>query len=235
MMQDENGSPRFFWSASDKDFIVEKCFLHWRDEVQELIHRADLACENSFIFTHRWDMERCEFPVTFQSKIDWNYRYKDDFEWTVNLNRARFMAELGQAYWLTDNDKYVSAYIRLMNDWLEQNPLLEEEILTSRDRGYNVKDTWRKLDSGIRISHWIKGYYCIKESPLWGDEEEAFFRQALALHGSYLHNAYTPHDKQSNWGFLETNGLFQIALLFPGVDEFEQWLNSALARLERWR
>lgn len=232
MMQDDNGSPRFFWSASDKDFIVEKCFLHWGDEVQELIHRADLACENSFIFTHRWDMERCEFPVTFQSKIDWTYRYNDDFEWTVNLNRARFMAELGQAYWLTNDEKYVSAYIRLMNDWLEQNPLSEEEILASRERGYNVKDTWRKLDSGIRISHWIKGYYCIKESPLWGAEEETFFRQALALHGSYLHNAYTPHDKQSNWGFLETNGLFQIALLFPGVDESEQWMNSALDRLE---
>ncbi|MYL32906.1 heparinase [Pontibacillus yanchengensis] len=224
--------PSFFYSEASKDYIKDMTTQYWENEVNEVIHRADLACDNTFIFTHRWDMERCETPISFSDSIDWTYQYKGDFEWTVNLNRARFMAELGQSYWLTDDEKYVSAYIRLMNDWLAQNPLTENEVHESKDRKYNVKDTWRKLDSGIRITNWIKGYYCVKSSEQWGPTEEETFQHALSLHGMYLHIAYLPHDQQSNWGFLETNGLFQIAMLFPHLENTEKWLEAAVTRLE---
>ncbi|MGP4108121.1 alginate lyase family protein [Virgibacillus sp. L01] len=223
---------KFFYSQKDSRVITEYCRNQWKDEVKEVIERANMACENTFIFTHRWDMERCETPITFEKDIDWTYRYQDDFEWTVNLNRARFMSELGQAYWLTGDEKFVENYIRLMKNWLSQNPLSEEEVNQSKVRQYNVKDTWRKLDSGIRITNWIKGYYCVCESSLWGENEESRFIEAVRLHGMYLNIAYTPHDKQSNWGFLATNGLFQIALLFPQLEESSGWLDLALERLE---
>ncbi|WP_026703112.1 alginate lyase family protein [Salibacterium aidingense] len=223
---------RFFYSPSDRDFIQENCKRYWPHEVEEVIERAALACENTFVFTHRWDMERCEDPYTFKNGIDWTFRFQGDFEWTVNLNRARFMAELGQAYWLTGEERFAASFIRLMNDWLRQNPVTEEEIHQSSARQYNVKDTWRKLDSGIRITNWLKGFFCIQESEQWGEVEQEAFIRALELHGLYLSIAYTPHDRQSNWGFLETNGLFQIALLFPEIEGASQWLRLAEERLE---
>lgn len=223
--------PKYFWSEADRDTIVSICKENASYEIAEILYRADLACENTFVFTHRWDMERCEVPVTFSEKINWNYQFNGDFEWTVMLNRARYMAELGQAFWLTGNEKYVTAYIRIMYDWFKQNPLTEEEIHASIERQYNVKDTWRKLDSGIRIVNWLKGYYCVRTSPLWGEEEEETFIQAVKLHGIYLNIAYTPHDRQSNWGYLETNGLFQIAVLFPQFEESGAWLQTAITRL----
>ncbi|WP_260412265.1 alginate lyase family protein [Alkalihalobacillus sp. TS-13] len=223
---------RFFYSLEDKEFIVDTSRKYWAQEVEEVIARADMACNNTFVFTHRWDMERCEDPFTFQDGMDWTYQYSGDFEWTVNLNRSRFMAELGQAYWLTDNEKYAKAYIRLLKDWVRQNPLTEQEIHESKDRHYNVKDTWRKLDSGIRITNWVKGYHCVRNSSLWGEDEEFIFLEAVKLHGLYLSIAYTPHDRQSNWGFLETNGLFQIASLFPHLEQSSTWLQFAIERLE---
>ncbi|MFC0524879.1 alginate lyase family protein [Pontibacillus salicampi] len=226
-------SPTFFYTNSSKQSIRHLCKVHWEEEMREVIYRADLATDQTFIFTHRWDMERCETPVSFPDKVDWTYQYQNDFEWTVNLNRGRFMAELGQAYWLTDKEKYAEAFIKLMKDWMEQNPLTEQEIHDSEARHYNVKDTWRKLDSGIRITNWIKGYYCVRESVRWGKEEESLFQKALSLHGMYLHIAYLPHDKQSNWGFLETNGLFQIGLLFPNLSNSSTWLQTAINRLEK--
>ncbi|WLR49089.1 alginate lyase family protein [Halobacillus litoralis] len=222
---------RFFYSRGDRNEIKNLTLQYWKGEADEVIERARLASENTFVFTHRWDMERCETPVTFPNEIDWTFQFQDDFEWTVNLNRARFMAELGQAYWLTGEESFASHYIRLMKDWIRQNPLSEEEILESRSRHYNVKDTWRKLDSGIRICNWIKGYFCVRESEIWGEAEEELFKEALALHGHYLSIAYTPHDQQSNWGFLETNGLFQIALLFPHIEGSAQWMELALERM----
>jgi len=230
-MNVNKSKPAYFWSAQDKEFIRQACRTHWPQETEDVLRRADLACQQTFIFTHRWDMERCETPVAFSGKINWTYRFQDDFEWTVMLNRGRYMAELGQAYWLTDDEKYAIGFIHLMKDWMTQNPLTEEEVHESRDRQYNVKDTWRKLDSGIRIVNWIKGYHCVCTSPAWGSEEEQLFQQALWLHGMYLYHAYTPHDRQSNWGFLETNGLFQIGLLFPDFSESGEWLLCAVDRL----
>lgn len=221
----------FYWKEEDRRFIVDACRKHWPEEVNEVVHRADLACRNTFIFTHRWDMERCEEEVVFQDGINWYYRHNDDLEWLVMLNRARYMGELGQAYWLTGKEKYVEGYIRLLKDWMRQNPLTEEEVLSAADRAYNVKDTWRKLDSGIRITHWLKGYYCVRSCSLWGTAEEELFKEAVKRHGMYLNLAYVSHDRQSNWGFLETNGLFQLALMFPELEESTAWLNTALERL----
>lgn len=224
---------RFFYNMADRKDIISFCGTMWPEEVKEVIHRADLASEQSFIFTHRWDMERCESPVTFTNKIDWTYQFRGDFEWTVNLNRSRFMSELGQAYWLTSDEKYVTSYINLLKDWIKQNPLSIEEIHSSKEQNYNVKDTWRKLDSGIRIVNWIKGYQCVKASHYWTSEVEQLFKEAVHLHGTYLSIAFTPHDRQSNWGFLETNGLFQIAMLFPEFLESKTWLSIATERLVR--
>ncbi|MCD5322836.1 MULTISPECIES: alginate lyase family protein [Pontibacillus] len=222
---------RFFYEEDDREEIITFCQTRWPEETKEVIQRSDLACNQTFIFTHRWDMERCETPVSFPDKVDWTYRFQGDFEWTVNLNRSRFMAELGQSYWLTGDEKYVTAYKALLDDWISQNPLSVDEIYESKIRAFNVKDTWRKLDSGIRITNWLKGYHCIKESAQWTTEDNHQFKEAVYLHGTYLSMAYTAHDAQSNWGFLETNGLFQIALLFPEFPEAKKWLNLASERL----
>ncbi|MBP2000965.1 hypothetical protein J2Z69_002008 [Paenibacillus shirakamiensis] len=221
----------FFWNEADREFIVTTALKHWPDEVKEVLHRADLALELTFIFTHRWDMERCTDPVTFVNTVDWNYRHNEDLEWLVMLNRARYMGELGQAYWLTGDESYAAGYIRLMKDWIQSNALTEEELESSATRAFNVKDTWRKLDSGIRITHWLKGYYCIRSSEAWGEEEEQLFRSSVQLHGVYLSRAYTVHDAQSNWGYLETNGLLQLALLFSDLEQSQAWLKTAIARL----
>lgn len=231
MNPETQGSRRFYWDESDRGFIADACRERWPQETAEVLHRADLACRKTFIYTHRWDMERCETEVSFPQRIDWTYRHHGDIEWMVMLNRARYMGELGQAYWLTGDEKYATGYIELLRDWMAQNPLTEEEVHASKDRAYNVKDTWRKLDSGIRIANWLKGYYCIRKSPVWGSGEEAIFREAVRLHGMYLNLAYTPHDRQSNWGFLESNGLFQLSVLFPELAESSVWFDTAVERL----
>ncbi|SDE63502.1 Heparinase II/III-like protein [Fontibacillus panacisegetis] len=232
MTSKSKGMRRFFWDTGDRDFIVETCKELWPEEVAEVLHRADLACQKTFVFTHRWDMERCETEVAFADHLDWNHRHNGDLEWLVMLNRARYMSELGQAYWLTGEEKYAEGYIFLLRDWMNQNPLTEEEVVSSADRAYNVKDTWRKLDSGIRITNWLKGYQCVCKSHLWGEEEEVLFLEAVQRHGMYLSIAYTPHDRQSNWGFLESNGLFQLALLYPELEGSGAWLDIAVKRMQ---
>lgn len=230
---DERREGLFYYCASDRSYIVDTSLRLWPEEVKQVIHRADLALNNTFIYTHRWDMERCETEVSFPQGIQWDYRHNGDLEWLVMLNRARYMSDLGQSYWLTGDENYALGYIRILKDWIANNPLTEEEIHGSEAQAYNVKDTWRKLDSGIRITNWLKGYFCVKQSPHWGEEEDLIFKNSARLHGIYLSIAFTSHDRQSNWGFLESNGLLQIALVFPDFAESSAWYSLASERMRQ--
>src|SRR5699024_6818834 len=77
--------------------LGENIWSRMGDEIEPMIQRADAACRNQFVFTHPWDMEYCDDPITFTGKIDWTYCYKGDPEWAFMINRKRFMAELGRS------------------------------------------------------------------------------------------------------------------------------------------
>lgn len=66
------------------------------------------------------------------------------------------------------------------------------------------------------MGNWLKGYYCIRSSPLWGEEEESLFQQGVQLHGMYLQLAFTPHDLQSNWGSRRATVCFKSVSCFRG-------------------
>src|SRR5699024_12767315 len=53
-------------------------------------------------------------------------------------------------------------------------PILEANRETSIH-----KYTWRKIDTGIRLTNWLKGYRCICRSNNWTHEDDMFFREQI--------------------------------------------------------
>ena len=51
-----------------------------------LLQTADMICDNTFIFNHKWDMEACNIPVKFDGEIQWNKIPFEDEEWAFMLN-----------------------------------------------------------------------------------------------------------------------------------------------------
>jgi len=230
-----SGKPQFFWSPGDRAFIVKACLELCPEESGRVIRRAALAEEGTFIYNSRWDMEPCQDPVSFQGSIEWDYIREGDAEWTYMLNRMSYMRDLGQAYWLTGEERFAKAYIRLLKDWCANNSISRDEMADSEHRGYHVNSRWRRIDASIRFGNWLKGYVCVATSAAWLAERvelERLLIEQAELHGEFLHMAYTAFDVQSNWGFISANGLYQIALMYPALEKAEEWKRDALDRME---
>ena len=115
----------------------------WQNHLLDL---ADKACDNTFIFTDRYEMERCTTPVRFDGKIDWNHIPFDDDEWCFAFNRHTFLLNLAKAFCLTGNDKYRDAWIRLFTDFCDN----------TAPEGESRRLCWRSLECGIRVENYLR-------------------------------------------------------------------------------
>ena len=52
--------------------VAEYCRENWPEDTAHVMRAAEDACENTFLFDFRWDMERTWKPVHFTDEIDWN-------------------------------------------------------------------------------------------------------------------------------------------------------------------
>ena len=191
---------------------------HFPEKCAQVLEQADKLCRNTFVFREHWEMERTHEEVTFQEQVVWDFIPKGDPEWIYALNRHTCFFILGKAWQLARDEKYPRKFIELISDWIERVPLTQE----------SRKDTWRSLESGIRIEYWLKSLLLFGDSPLLKEELVAKMEEVLSLHGTYLLEVNEPFHHLSNWGVLQNHGLALLGLYF----EKEEWLKEAVRRLD---
>lgn len=203
--------------------IVEYCKHFQVEETQDRIAIADDVCEKRFLFTLRWDMEQTVEPVQFSSEILWEHRPKDDLEWTVMLNRQRYLLCLAQAYAITKNQKYLSCFVSTVESFIDSSPL----------EGSEGKSTWRTLDTGIRANNWVQSLYVLESC---GPLPQPFLDKvydSLRVHIQYLLGCYNLTHFISNWGVLANSGALSAILYLnsKGFAEFMPQMATLCAEL----
>lgn len=188
--------------------IAEFCKMNWRDEVKSVLEFAGLVCENTFLFNRPCDLERTEESVRFDGEIDWYYKLNGDSEFLFQFNRHQFLIALGQAYYLTGDEKYAKTFVRLFTDWLTRVP---------RDNGN--ASPWRSLEVGMRGEHWTKAVKYFENTPYFTDELKALYLSSLKDHAEILRETHNMHLKGSNWGVIQDSGLFAISLALGNRDD----------------
>ncbi|WP_438347622.1 alginate lyase family protein [Paenibacillus sp. FA6] len=216
-------SPRMFLRMEDVAEVREYVGVHCPEELQEVIKVADEVVSRTFLFRFPWDMERTSVPVTFDGPIDWNHIPDTDVEWAYMLNRHRYWLALGQAYQLTGEEKYASTFCLQLEDWIERNPVPSEQ---TRDTL-----TWRSIEAGLRAGNWIKTFPYMMDSPSMTPRLVAKMLVSLHEHAEYLASSFTGWKHISNWGVLETCGLFEMAVFMPEFKQSLQWQQLSLERL----
>lgn len=184
-----------------------------KEEHQKLIQKAELYLHNQIFFTHEWDMERCDTPYQFTG--DWEVNPFGDPEWAWMLNRCRFIEELGLAYYTSQDPRYAYHAINLISDWIDFNDNPHQR----------TKSSWRRIDTGIRIVHWLKTIELIKDLC-----DKAFLqklRSSLHQHGSFLVEGFSNTSLTSNWGVMEFYGLLCLSLAYD-FSESAEWQKLAL-------
>lgn len=216
-------------SDMETEACKEYVKTRWRKETVERMEIADQVCENRFIFNLPWDMEQTNRIVSFGKKPDWLYMPGEDVEFIYQMNRHRYWICLGQAYAMTGREIYVKTFASQMMGWILENPISEQ----TREK------TWRTIEAGIRAENWIKAMGYMIKNPNITDEVLEAFTGSMLLHGQYLASNKRSFSTKSNWGVLESSGLFAIGKMLEGCTTGStkqcgrEYAQLALERLER--
>ncbi|MCJ8319979.1 MAG: heparinase II/III family protein [Colwellia sp.] len=191
-------------------------------DAENSLRIADHIIAKSFLFDHKWDMERTHIPHKFNKEIDWNINPLGDVEWTYMLNRHRYWQELGRAYLLSGDEKYALAFVEHASNWIDNNPFEKRVTLES----------WRRLEAGMRGEYWIKAFEYFKQSPKITPKFFEKFLNSLITHAEYITSDFSNFSKTSNWGVIEFHGLFNMSLFMKEFKPASQWQSRALVALE---
>lgn len=185
-----------------------------------LLKTADMICDNTFIFNHKWDMEACNIPVKFENEIQWNKIPFEDEEWAFMLNRHKYWTFLAKAYLLTKDKKYLDSFIRQMNSWIDSVELDNPEY----------KDCARTIEMGLRCINWIKTLELFEREYTFdkGFKEKVY--NSLKEQCDILLQIYDDFRTLSNWGVLQNCGLITFAFYYNKLDT--DYFNVPLKRLE---
>jgi len=200
---------------------AEYCKKHHADKVASTIEYADMFTNHVFLFNTENDLEQLDDAITYGEKIDWTYMPGDDKEYLWQFNRTRWWIVMGQAYQLTGDEKYAKEYAAQLVDWVKSNPLTPEVEWT----------TWRILEAGFRGEYWTKAYELFKDSQYVTEEVTNTLFDCLRVHGRYLTEKFMTTHLLSNWGVIQSHGLFMIAVCLPQDEEAIAFRNTALDRL----
>ena len=167
----------------------------------------------------------------FKTGYKWNPRkfYKEieipcdkaDIKVPWELSRFQHSVVLGQAYWLTEDEKYADEFVRQASDWINHNP---------PKLGVNWTCT---MDIAIRAVNWCWGYCFFKDSRAFTDDFLIKFLKSILLHGRHI-----MANLERGWSGINSNhylsdivGLVYLGLVFSEFKEAKKWREFGIKEL----
>lgn len=177
---------------------------------------------------HTYRLAGC--PVyTFADGIIWNADPFNYNQWPVALNRHMEWRTLAAAYLKTGDEKYAREWDAQVRDWVKAMPVL---IAPGWIEGpFNAPGkTSLSLDAGIRMGQsWFPSLAVFQQSPSVSDAALVAFARSCWQHGGYLMRAEN-YRVTSNWGAMESNGLYHLGVMLPEFKDAPLWRDTALDR-----
>src|SRR5262249_33609202 len=116
------------------------------------------------------------WPLRYAFDIDYNdLERPSDVKVPWELSRCQHFATLGQAYWLTGDERFAREYVDEVLDWTACNPC-----------GYGVN--WAcTMDVALRAISWLWGFYYLAGSAACRSARvRGALLRALYLHGEFV-------------------------------------------------
>jgi hypothetical protein len=228
---------RFFISPMKRDTILI-ALRKISPEVEKLIvAEADSICDHVFDLLGSG-------PTHLGEKIDWHVDFKTSHRWNPKtyynrirpapypggydikvpweLSRCQHFVRLGQAYWITDDEKYAREFVSQVEDWIASNPW---------PLGVNWACT---MEVAIRAVNWLWGLAFFLDSCSVSDEFLIELVHSLLVHGCHIMNNPEGSKKDNyttNHYIADLVGLVYLGICCPFFKEAEKWLTFAIDEL----
>ena len=145
-----------------------------------------------------------EWPLTYCADIEYNELDRPtDVKVPWELSRCQHFTRLGQAYWLTGDERYAEEFVAETTDWIDGQPVV---------LGVN----WAcAMDVALRAVSWIWGFHFFADSR--GLPRRAFrsrFLRALFMHGEFIVKHLEKADLNGNHYLCDGVGLVFLGCFF---------------------
>ncbi|MGH9803181.1 MAG: heparinase II/III family protein, partial [Blastocatellia bacterium] len=207
-----SGVQTFFPFLSHRAEVAALMATRFSDQRESIIARADKVIAGKFdllgysglkfgspIDWHFEPVTGKRTPLAHWSKIDYlNPAVAGDKKITWELNRHQFFVTLGQAYWLTGDERYAETFVALASSWMDANP---------PGRGINWASS---LEVAFRAISWLWALHLFAASPRLTSEFTVRFFKFLTAFGrhveKYLSLYFSPNTHLTG----EALGLFYL-------------------------
>lgn len=217
--------PSFFSSFSDRESTVAALRTRWPQAENRLIEKADrllvgrfdlLGLRNLYFGSPiDWQLEPVSgkrAPLVHWSRLNYlDANVIGDKKIVWELNRHQYLSTLGQAYWLTSDERYAKAFVAQLVSWMDHNP---------PKLGIN----WAScLEVGFRAISWIWAFHFFKDSAALTSEIFLRALKFLSLHArhleSYLSTYFSPNTHLTG----EALALFYLGTMLPEFRAAARW------------
>jgi hypothetical protein len=217
--------PGFFAGFADQGATVAALRSRWPAAERRITEKADR------LLVGRFDLLGLR-NLYFGSPIDWQLEpvsakraplvhwsrlnYLDtsvigDKKIVWELNRHQYFMTLGQAYWLSGDERYARAFVAHLVSWMDQNP---------PKLGINWASS---LEVGFRSLAWLWSFHFFKDSPALTPEVFLRALKFLYLHARHLETYLSTYFSPNTHLTGEALALFYLGTLLPEFLAASRW------------
>ena len=211
-----------FWSGERDRFFTETYSKESRAkqitkylDTQKLLLEADRVCEGRLCLLghdvllaqagewHKDPLEGSEWPRIFYNQVH-NAKPSEtvDIKYVWEMNRHQYLIVLGQAYWISGDEKYAKKVCEIISSWISDNP-------------YHSGVNWTSsLELGVRSISWIWAYLLCRGSCNMDSGFHFMFLKSIYEHGLHIKDHLSYYSSPYNHLIGEAAGLHMIGCLF---------------------
>jgi uncharacterized heparinase superfamily protein len=223
----------FFPSLACRDEVSAIIKERFASERHTLLQRAERAIRGRFdllgfnnlsfgepIDWHLDPTTGKRTPLVHWSKIDYlDPSVAGDKKVTWELNRHAHFVTLGQAYWLTGDERFAEAFVEQASSWMDANP---------PKLGINWASS---LELSFRVIAWLWALHLFADSDRLTPKFASRFLKYLVAQGrhieSYLSHYFSPNTHLTG----EALGLFYLGVTLPELARSPRWRDAGLGVL----
>jgi len=219
----------FFISIAERTQMAEAFRARYPDAAVVIVDAANRVLRHEFdlLGSGRINLGRTlPWHSDFKTGREWPMQYSPDIEYAElerptdvkvpwELSRCQHFTTLGQAYWLTGDDRYAREFVHEVEDWNARNPW-----------GHGVN--WVcAMDVALRAVSWIWGFHFMSGSPACAAPAfRGAFLRALYLHGEHVATHIERSDVNGNHYLCDAVGLVFLGSFFRATAKGQAWLST---------
>jgi len=217
--------PQFFAAFADRETTIRQLRSRWSGAEFEIPKTANGIIDGRFDLLGlrdlqlttpiNWQLEPIsgkQPPLLHWSRLDYlDSEVAGEKKIVWELNRHQYFATLGQAYWLTGDERYAETFVDHVTSWMDQNP---------PKSGINWASS---LEVAFRSISWLWAFYFFKDSPALSSRVFMRALKFLYLNGRHLETYLSTYFSPNTHLTGEALGLFYLGTLLPELKPAVRW------------